>query len=1036
VRLAEDGCVLDRECTFRVQVLGPLVVVEADGRPLRLQFRRRATLLALLAIHPNEAVSCDELLDAGWPAGATATALHTQISRLRRRLGPSRLEYDGGYRLHGGSSDVDLLRFRELAAHEGSLQDLAQACALIRGPVLADVSELSSHPTVAAIRREVTAAVLGLADAALAAGEPGTAVEALTAALDREPLDEAVAACLVRVLAATGNRVRALQTYSVIRERIADDLGVDPGDELQRAYQESLGGPSLDVPRQLPAAVGGFIGREAQLRQLDEAAGRSDPVVITAVGGVGGVGKTALAVHWAHRVASAYPDGQLYVDLQGFSAASPVRPVDALAGFLGALGVPRERIPADVEQAAARFRSALSGKTVLVVLDNAADAAQVRPLLPASPGSLVLVTSRDRLGGLVAREGAVRLRLDTLTPAESLALLGRVLGPARIAAEPDAAARLATLCGHLPLALRIAAANVGDQPASLGEYTEHLAGSDLLTALRAGPELAVRAVFDASYTALSASAQRVFRLLGLIAGSDFTPDAVAALVGSVDAAELETLASGHLVDQHLPGRYRLHDLLRLYARDHAQRDLARGAAEQRLHDWYVYSVDAASELLYPQVARLPAPHRPPAVTPMRFGSGDDALAWLDAERANLLAAARRDDTGQLAGTLRAYVLLQMLVPEMRSMARAVLDAARVDDGSLAAAHLIMSDAARHDADYPAAIEHCRSAARLSSTAGWLHGQSAAVGNLANALVDTGRLREARTGYEQAFAINRQRGHRDSQAINLLNLGFVHTALGALDSAEQCYDQALELLHPDGNPIARGGAIAGIAVVAHRRGRLADARAYRIQAMDLFEHSADFQVDILAELAAVERDLGQKDAALEHVELALSRGAELDFVINDAQSHCTMATIQDRLGHRDAADEHFRVALQLAERNRLRKTWIEALTGLTVLHCDEQYAQRALPLARESGMRLAEADVLTALAAVCGGERANLADEALSIFRDAGAGLGEARALVVLGHACHDAGDPPGARQRWADALTIFTECEAAPEADGVRALLA
>ena len=329
------------------------------------------------------------------------------------------------------------------------------------------------------------------------------------------------------------------------------------------------------VVAQLPASVQGFSGREDVLVAMD-ALLADDAVVISAIAGTPGIGKTTLAVHWAHRVRSRFPDGQLFLNLRGHGGGAPLTPHEALSRLLCRLGLEPGAVPTDVESAAATYRSTLAGQRVLVVLDDAVDAGQVRPLLPGSPGCLALVTSRYRLDGLVARDGAKRLVLDALTTGAAHTLLAHVLGPERIAAEPEAVEELVELCARLPLALRIAAAHLLGRPSrSIGTFVTTLRAGDRLGSLAVpgDPDTAVRAAFDLSYTALEPLPRRVFRLMGKMPGPDLTSDAVAALA-DLDLTEtercLDAITAAHLVDEHQPGRYTFHDLLRLYAGERAE----------------------------------------------------------------------------------------------------------------------------------------------------------------------------------------------------------------------------------------------------------------------------------------------------------------------------------------------------------------------------------------------------------------------------------------------------------------------------------
>jgi hypothetical protein len=417
------------------------------------------------------------------------------------------------------------------------------------------------------------------------------------------------------------------------------------------------------VPRQLPAAVPHFTGRAGELaalsRLLEPPAGASEAsggaVVISAIGGTAGIGKTALAVHWAHRVARRFPDGQLHVNLRGFDpSGSPVEPGEAVRGFLDALGIAAERIPATPEAQAALLRSLLTDRQMLIVLDNARDAQQVRPLLPGSPGCLVLVTSRNQLTGLAVAEGARLLMLDVLPDTEARELLARRLGARRASAEPGAVAELAGLCARLPLALSVVAARAGARPgfslaALAAELRDARGRLDVLDTGEAATS--VRAVFSWSYASLSARAARMFRLLGLHPGPDLTVPAAASLAGVPVQQARDTLAEltgAHLLAEHLPGRLACHDLLRVYAAERAHADESeaeRHSAVGRMLDHYLYTAYAASIALYPARDPIALCARQPAAEPEHIDGNDDALAWLVAEHRVLvmvIAQAARD----------------------------------------------------------------------------------------------------------------------------------------------------------------------------------------------------------------------------------------------------------------------------------------------------------------------------------------------------------------------------------------------------------
>ncbi|OLB79900.1 MAG: hypothetical protein AUI14_08995 [Actinobacteria bacterium 13_2_20CM_2_71_6] len=600
------------------RLLGPMQV-EHDGGRVDLGRRRERCLLGLLLLEPGKVLLSDRLLDLLWdgePPDTGLGQLRSNISRLRNQLrvydggqGAIRIRTHGtGYSVEVDPERVDVHRFKRLLTQATQASDpltraglLRAALGLWHGPVMVDVMSDLLRERVAGGWEELRLTALErLAEADLLAGPARDVVTDMTELTARHPLWERFTALLMTAHFQAGNQAEASQAYHRLRDGLAGQLGLDPSAGLSELHDRILrqdptlltpGAGSIaasaarvDVPAQLPADVPDFTGRTDALKELDNLlTGGSRAVVVSALAGTGGVGKTALAVHWAHGVRDRFPDGQLYVNLRGYSSDPPVPAGHVLTRFLRALGVAGEQVPADGEEAAGMYRSLLAGKRILVVLDNARTADQVRPLLPGSPTCRVVITSRDRLDGLVARDGVRRLTLGVLPPDEALTLLGTLLGPERVDAEYDAAVRLGRLCGYLPLALRIAAALSTAQPGrSLARFVADLDGPGRLDALAVerDPQAAVRAAFDLSYDALEAESQRLFGCVGLVPGPDFTvPVAAALLDGTEERAErlLDRLVGAHLVEEYVPGRFALHDLLRQYAAERAgEHDEGRG----------------------------------------------------------------------------------------------------------------------------------------------------------------------------------------------------------------------------------------------------------------------------------------------------------------------------------------------------------------------------------------------------------------------------------------------------------------------------
>lgn len=530
------------------RLLGPVEARVGGGR-VDLGPAKQRCVLAVLLAQAGRPVPTDVLIARVWgttpPAEARGT-LYSYLTRLRRILagtgaGPERTA--GGYVLAVPADRVDLHRF--MAAG-----DLAAACAQWRGEPLYGLSGDWVEQVRAGLRRRHVALLAAWADAALAAGDAAAVVERLGGALDEYPHAESLIEVFLRALRADGRTAEALEFFEAKRTQLRADLGVRPGVALREIHRQLLG-PATVKPGRPPAAPAGFAGRSAALAQLDDAALSAASVIV--ISGPGGVGKTALALTWSQRVG--LPDGCLHIDLRGYARGEPMRASEALSTLLQALGVAPEDVPIDDASAAALYRSLLAGRRMLVLLDNAGSAEQVRPLLPGTPGSLAVITGRDRLGDLVANVGARRVCLGPLDDDEAIELLCRTLGEDRVHGDEAGAAELAASCGRFPLALRIAAAHLVEQPAlSLGRYE--------------APTFAVHASFALSYRRLPDAERRVFRLLGSHPGPDFTVETVVALTGLPPAKAkraLRLLASANLVEQRTSARFAFHDLLRHYA---------------------------------------------------------------------------------------------------------------------------------------------------------------------------------------------------------------------------------------------------------------------------------------------------------------------------------------------------------------------------------------------------------------------------------------------------------------------------------------
>jgi DNA-binding SARP family transcriptional activator/transcriptional regulator with XRE-family HTH domain/tetratricopeptide (TPR) repeat protein len=674
-----------------LSALGPLEAWDG-GTPLALGPPGRRAVLALLLMDPGALVRRDTIIDELWGDSPPRTAVglvQAHVSRIRRLLkSHSDPEADervidsvrGAYRLSLSSGQVDVLAFRGLAARAAAaraggddvtaLQCYEHAVSLWRGDPLADVDVLSGHPGLTALRQELASVLLRYAEAACALGQHDRVLPRLRALAGAESLNEPAHARLMIALAGSGQQAAAIRVHEDIRMRLDRELGLSPGEELEDAYGRVLrqeisagsrgralaGHPTLPaavslVPRQLPGAPRCFTGRRPELAMLSALVERdlkeTRGVVIAALTGMAGIGKTALAVYWAHQVADRFPDGQLFMNLGGSGPSStPVMPTDAMRGFLTALGVPPARIPPDSDGQAALYHSLLVGRRMLIVLDNAVDAEQVRPLLPESPECLVLITSRNRLTGLAATNGAHLITQSVLNESESYDLLALSLGAERLTAEPLAVSELIALCRGLPLALSDVAARALARPGlELAALAADTRDARRRLDVRETGESAtsVRMVFSWSRAKLGERASRMFRLLGIHPGPDVTSSAAASLAGIPPEPAylaLAELCDEHLLTEYVPGRYICHDLLRSYAAEEAmyrESEAERRAAVHRVFDHYLYTASLASDFLCPYETDVARARLQPGVMPEEIDGPAQAAEWFANEQHVLLA---------------------------------------------------------------------------------------------------------------------------------------------------------------------------------------------------------------------------------------------------------------------------------------------------------------------------------------------------------------------------------------------------------------
>ncbi|GAA3601962.1 BTAD domain-containing putative transcriptional regulator [Kineosporia mesophila] len=854
--------------------------------------QQRATL-AVLLLRQGLTVSTNELVDVLWgdrPPATAVNVLHRYIGRLRRIFEPDLpvrapgrflLRSPGGYRLELPVEAVDLNRFQELTEQarnavdhghpEAAVPLFVGALELWRGPGAAGLDpEVLDHPLFTALEQHRVEGVQALADAALDAGSPQQALPILRRSAPEHPYTESLQARLILTLAAAGHQAEALGRYETVRAALAGELGIDPGPELRDAHRkvlrQELPQPVAGTarPAHLPADLPGFAGREVELHQAMALLGTGDEtpaaMVIAAVNGMAGIGKTTFALHWAHQLADRFPDGQLYVNLRGFDpSGDPLDPATAIRGFLQALEVAPAQIPAGVNAQAALFRSLLTGRRMLLLLDNARDEDQVRPLLPGSAGHLVIVTSRNRLSGLVARDGARPVTLDLPAEHETRAALAERLGAARVGAEPAAVDEIVARCGRLPLALAIVAARAAAHPTfsltALAEELRETAGS-LDAFADTDPSTDARVAFSWSYRALSTDAARLFRLLALRPGPDLGAPAAAAL-GALTPRQvrplLAELTRAHLITERVPGRYVIHDLIAAYASELVEDTESAGRrhdAQRRIIDHYLHTAVAANRLIEPYRHPIDLDPITAGAAPVPLADPDAATAWFRTEYPVLLtalrqaadqgqdrscwqltwalqqffdrrghwhdwiaalhvardAAARQRDQVGLAHTDRGigtvYSRLGRTEDSFRELNQALELFGDLGDGAAQAhLHLVLGAVKSRTGQqqrYWEAREHDRQALHLFTAAGSAVGRARALNNLGHISALLGDHQAALKHSQAALDLQQELGDRHGEAAAWDSVGLAQHNLGHHREAIDCYQKALEMFTAQGN----------------------------------------------------------------------------------------------------------------------------------------------------------------------------------------------------------------------------------------------
>jgi DNA-binding SARP family transcriptional activator len=1072
---------------MRFGVLGP-VLVEVAGTPVTLSSGQLRGLLAALLAAPNNLVAAAEIELALWgenPPASARSSLYNQVMRLRKQLGPeagARIRTaPPGYLIEVRDGELDEQVFTDrcaagraaLEAGEwaAAVRELSTALALWRGTPGVDLPDSAAGANrVHRLTETRLGALIGRADAELRQGRHEEIIAELRALADVHPLIEAFHAQLMTALYRCGRQAEALDVYQELRRALVDELAVEPSGSVRELHRAILaadpelaktpgaaadGVPAADrgrggVPRfRLPEDTRVFTGRQRELDRLTEYAlsapsgTEAGMVVISAIDGMAGVGKTALALHVAHRVREQFPDGQLFVDLQGHTSdLAPLTAANALYQFLSALGVAPQQIPHDPDARAALYRDRLAHTRTLILVDNAASSAQIRPLIPRTPGCLVLITSRLRLPGL---EDARFLALDVLSEADAAALLHRVAGADRVPAGHPAVAELTALCGRVPLAIRIAAARLRHRRGlSIEALVERLRDKNTRLGHLQDEERSLTAVFDSSYDALPADAQRMFRLLGLVPGPDFDAYAAAHLAGTDHrTAEhlLDSLLDHNLLIQLTVDHYRFHDLIRVYAAARSAEDppQERGAALDRLLDYYERTAWEADRKLNRRMRPgAPAPASADAAGPAPIlPDRDAALAWMRVEHESLRAALA-DATARgasarviaLTAALAGFLQREHLGAQTTELHRAAAAVAREVGESLAEANSlwdlgrVLHTLSEHQEAFPA----LEASLALYRACGDRRGEANVLYDLGYACYLTSDYAGAIKYCEQADAACRELGDSLGQADALTTMAYTYAQHDDPAAAADLLARAHPLYRDAADGLGEANTLFGLGSIQYMTGELPAAERSVERAMELYrglgvrlgEANAHIQ---LGELWVV---AGRIPAAVERYEQALVIYRELGFRYGESNAVRGLGRIRRLTGDYPAALELLGEALDQFRQSGDRAGEIIALNelgrarrSLGELAGAREVLEQALALSREIASLQSEARARTALACLrqSAGDLSGAAedvDAALETLRGLGDRRGETEALVAKSALTAEIAGP-------ADALILYRE---------------
>jgi DNA-binding SARP family transcriptional activator/Tfp pilus assembly protein PilF/energy-coupling factor transporter ATP-binding protein EcfA2 len=1049
--------------------------IERDGDTVPLSGRQRA-LCTVLLLNANRVVPVEGLVRRLWherPPAAGEARVRSLVAEIRRALGPTGpdvvLTRSPGYLMRAERAQLDLFEFEDAlnlgyqAASRGNwteaLHHHERALSLWRGEPFPDL------PVSAEARRFVelrTTALEGRVEAHMALGRHGSAIAELARLTQEYPLRERPHELLMRALHEEGRTAEALEVYARLRRRLVGELGVEPSAEIGALQRQLLVGKGrkgqpkqrnalaeeAPAPRQLPPVTPHFVGRKTHLRRLE--AWRREGGRLMLIVGPAGAGKTTLALHWAHQVAHHFPDGQLVLDMRGFDTGEPMTPEEALPLLLQGLGREPGDIPVTLDAQVALYRTLLADRAVLVVLDDVADRSQVRQLLPGTARSLTVVTSRSRLSGLVTLDGARSVTCDVLDATDSIELIGNAAGAERVSAEPEAAAQLAHLCGHLPLALCVAASWIcDDSPGSISRYVHDLVERGRLARLHVdGDEhVAVRTALDLSYDTLPAIGRRVFRLIGLLPGTGRSASAIAAAAG-LGVTELDdamrTVARVHLVAAAGAGRYTWHDLAHEYAHQRMTQEdtrAERDAAGRRLLDHYLHSMVNAARAAGLYVPQLPLGAPLLGSDPLSFTQSEDVFAWFDAEWGDIASAighvaedGPRRYAWYLVDAMQDFLHHRRPMSDWMRLAKLALTAAQQDDDPMgqAAMHLSLGYALWRVADLKGALSQYESACRLARRAEWPQGEARALHAMGTAVKQLGNPALALSHYHSALSLYRETGYSWGEGSILSNMASAHLVLGDLAQADDALAGALPLTRGRNLHLHALGLV-NLGLVRQKQGRLAEAMTALDESLEVSEQTgSSYAKAVTLETAGLvhldanryEEAITAFDHAMEIAERVENRNCQVACLVG-------LATARMKLRRVEEAVEHLAVARVIAEEIGTSVSLAEVLLAQATADRLRGRPQEALAFLARAARIAAEGAPLTLPRVLCtealvlldlgrNGTAAVRAREACRVAAASGQRLVQARAMRVL-ERCHSAmGDTEAAQTERERANSLFS----------------